>query len=54
MTARLPTRAQIERIIKAALAAGLQPQEVRQEPDGTVRVIVSGGSAAPLNEWDAV
>ena len=54
MTApRRPTQADMARAIKATLAAGLAPREVRVEPDGTVRVIVSGDGGDGLdNPWD--
>ena len=52
-----PTQATAARYLKAALAAGAKPTELRIEPDGTLRVLlgdgVSGQAQVGGNPWDA-
>ena len=46
---RLPTKSQIERVVKAARSAGLDVSGFRIEPDGSI--VVFDKSATPKDEF---
>lgn len=47
-----PTKAAIKRIIEAARACGLDVCGFEATPDGTLRVLETRGSSAPLTDFD--